>query len=439
VKSVNFKPIGQLQPLPVPLAKWRDVSVDMITGLPATERGFNAILLFVDRLTKMCHIVPCTTELTAKEFCTLFMANIVKLHGTPKFMVSDRGSVFTSRFTQCALATLGCWQQFSTAYHPMSDGQTERFNRVAEDVLRSYVSSDQGDWDVHLPMVEFAMNNAPSESTGQTPFMLNYGVNPRHPDICKLVTAECNNIAVSATPSAKQKQGMTAMEHTLRGVPRVPCALAFSQEMQRAIAHTQLRLQAARQRMIQQTDGKRTLEVPFDVGDKVMLSTKNLKLKYGCNKLMPRFVGPFTIVKRSSPVAFKLDLPDTVRIHNVFHTSLLKPYKHRDGADIHPKALIVEDQEEYEVEKLMSRRDKTVKSTKRKHAGKKEKKKVEYLVRWKDYGPEHDQWIPEEELKRHCTRLITEYENNKSRRSARLKAQAQLIHAHITSLGGTIE
>jgi hypothetical protein len=435
VKSVNFKPIGRLQPLPVPEFKWGDVSVDMITDLPVTERGFDSILVFVDRLTKMCHIVPCNKTMDAVQFCQLFSSNIIRLHGVPTRLVSDRGSIFTSRFTQGVLTDLECWQQFSTAYHPQSDGQTERFNRVAEDVLRSYVSTDQGDWDIHLPMVEFAMNNSPSESTGQTPFILNYGINPRHPAISKLVTAEYNHISVTTQPSFKQRMGVKAMLHTVRGAKEVPAAIAFSQEMQKAITHTQLQLQAARQRMVQQTDDKRTLEVPFKVGDMVMLSTKNLKLKYGCNKLMPRFVGPFTVVKQSSPVAFKLELPSTMRVYNVFHTSLLKPYKHRPGDPVpHPKPLLVEDEEEYEVFKLLNRREKVVGSKKKKHAGKKEKVVVQYLVRWEGYGAEHDQWIPEVELQRHCKRLIKEYHANEGRRSARRRTQVNLILSYIELL-----
>jgi hypothetical protein len=206
----------------------------------------------------------------------------------------------------------------------------------------------------------------------------------------------------------------------------------FTQAMQQAIAHTQLQLQAARQRMTQQTDNKRTLEVPFAVGDKVMLSTKNLKLKFGCNKLKPRFVGPFTVVKQASPVAFKLELPHTMRIHSVFHTSLLKPFKSRPGEeDPKPMPLLIEEDEEYEVERLLARREKTYSSKKHKHAGKKKTIKVEYLVRWKDYGPEHDQWLKEEELTRHCQRLLREYNSQTTKRSARLKIQANFLLASI--------
>ena len=140
-----------------------------------------------------------------------------------------------------------------------------------------------------------------------------------------------------------------------------------------------------------------------------MLSTKHIKFRTNCPpKLLPRFVGPFTITKVINPVAFKLDLPSTMRIHNVFHASLLKPFKGRDDQDVHPLPLVVEGDEEYEVESLLARREKEVASKKTKH-GKKRRIKVEYLVKWNGYGPEHNQWVSEEELTRHCKDLLKDF------------------------------
>jgi hypothetical protein len=289
---------------------------------------------------------------------------------------------------------------------------------VAEDVLRSYVSLEQDDWDKLLPMVEFAMNNAPSESTGQTPFMLNYGINPRHPDISKLISAHAAGITVAITKQQTQACAVRAMLHTFRCIPDVPAANEFNEAMQKAITHTKLRLQSARQRMIQQTDDKRTLDVPFKQGEQVMLSTKNLKLKHGCNKLMPRFVGPFTVSAQISPVAFRLELPKTMRIHNVFHTSLLKPWKQREGEETpHPPAILIDEADEYEVDTLIGRRQKTISSRKKKHAadGKKRTIRIQYLVRWLGYGPEHDEWIHEAELIRHCSHLVKSYDRKHPR------------------------
>jgi hypothetical protein len=136
-----------------------------------------------------------------------------------------------------------------------------------------------------------------------------------------------------------------AMQHCFRDIKSaVPAAFQFTEAMKRAVAHTQLMLQAARSRMIAMTNPKRNPNIPFKVGDKVMLSTKNIRIIHaGCNKLLPRWAGPFTITQQINPVAFRLDLPHTMEIHDVFHTSLLKPYKHdplRKMEKVHPSLLM---------------------------------------------------------------------------------------------------
>ena len=189
-------------------------------------------------------------------------------------------------------------------------------------------------------------------------------------------------------------------------------ASEFAEQMKIAIKHTQMMLEVARQRMIQFADKTRTTNKSFAVGDYVMLNAKNIKLLTGgCNKLLPRFVGPFQIIEQINEVAFKLQLPKTMRVHNVFHASLLKTYKRREGVDPEddePKALIIDGHEEYEVEALVGKRDKVISTKKLKH-GVQRRTRVEYLVRWKGYGPHHNQWISEDELKRHCSKMLREY------------------------------
>jgi len=143
VKPNTKAKLGGLRPLDVPDRKWSDVTVDMITALPVTSDGYDAILVFVDRLTKMTHFVPCKKTLDSPGFCQLFMQHVVRLHGWPRRLVSDRGSIFTSHFTATVAHIQGWLKSHSSAYHPESDGQTERMNRVLEDVLRSYVSTRQ--------------------------------------------------------------------------------------------------------------------------------------------------------------------------------------------------------------------------------------------------------------------------------------------------------
>jgi hypothetical protein len=420
-KHSNQKPFGQLRPLPVPKGKWSNVSVDMITGLPKTARGYNAIIVFVDRLTKMVHICPTTENLTSKEFAEMFIQNVIRLHGCPESVVSDRGSIFTSKFEKAFLKGIQCTPAFSSAYHPQSDGQTERANQVLEQVLRSYASLDHAEWDTFLPMAEFAMNNAPNDATKQTPFILNYGVNPRHPDITKLTKAHLAGLELHATKAKTTRtKANTAMQQCFRDMRSdIPAAFQFTQAMNKAVQHTQLLLQAARSRMINMTNPKRQPTIPFSVGDKVMLSTKNIRIVHpGCNKLLPRWAGPFTITNQINPVAFRLDLPDTMNIHDVFHSSLLKPYKHdpmrTDGE--HPP-LIIDGQEEFEVEALIGRRSKTISTKKAKHApgGKKRTTRWEYLVVWKGYGHEHNEYVPEQELLRHCKAMVKAFDKQHPR------------------------
>jgi hypothetical protein len=420
-KHSNQKPFGALKPLPVPIGKWTNVTVDMITGLPMTARGYNAIIVFVDRLTKMVHIVPTTETLTSRGFAEMFLTNVIRLHGCPDSVVSDRGSIFHSKFEQEFLKGIRCEPHYSSAYHPQSDGQTERANQVLEQVLRSYVSLDHSDWDTFLPMAEFAMNNAPNEATGQTPFILNYGINPKHPDVTKLTKIHLNGIALNTTKATTTyNKAKLAMQHTFRDIKSaVPAAFQFTEAMKRAIAHTQLMLQAARSRMINMTNPKRNPNIPFKVGDKVMLSTKNIRIVHaGCNKLLPRWAGPFTITQQINPVAFRLDLPKTMDIHDVFHTSLLKPYKHdplrKDGES---PPLIIDGHEEYEVEALLGRRHKVTRTKKAKHApnGKIRTIKWEYLVAWKGYGPEHNEYVSEQELSRFCSKMMKAYDKQHPR------------------------
>jgi len=402
VKPTNHKPYGKLQPLAVPDGKWTDVSTDMVTDLPVTSRGYDSVLVFVCRLTKMCHIVPTTKTIDTPEFVRIFVDTIIKLHGAPLRLVSDRGSVFTSHFAQCAIPLIGTLQHYSTAYHPQSDGQTERMNRIMEDVLRCYASVDQDTWDVQLPMVEFAINNAPSEATKQTPFVLNYGVHPRHPGLAQLLRPPQELSMAILSPCEYELNAVAT-----RDIPEVPAAIQFTQQMQAAIDHTKLLLHASRQRMMAIANPHR-IEAPFLVGDWVLLSTKYIKLKYkGCPKLMPRYVGPFEITKAIGSAAFRLNLPDQMRVHPVFHASLLKPYIHRVGTVMHPRAVMVDDEEEFEVERVMDVKERT--STKRTKHGQQVRTNRSYLVRWTGYGPEHDQWVPEAELTRNCGELIREF------------------------------
>ena len=168
---------GELASLHVPTTPWKGLTCDLITDLPVSC-GMDSILVFVDRMTKMSHFIPCSKTLNAPEFAKLFVSHIVRLHGLPNTIISDRGSIFTSHFWSTLSSILGIDACKSTSFHPQTDGQTERMNQTLEAYLRIFCNYDQDDWFDLLPLAEFAYNNATQESMKMSPFYANYGLHP---------------------------------------------------------------------------------------------------------------------------------------------------------------------------------------------------------------------------------------------------------------------
>ncbi len=355
-KPSNRLPGGLLQPLPAPERPWADMSVDLITALPPCgPQRFDAVCVFVDRLTKMVHYTACHETLTALQFADLFVQNVFRLHGCPLRIVSDRGSIFTAAFWREVAAALGPTQLlFSTAYHPQTDGQTERANRVLEEMLRHYVSPMTGDWVRCLPLLEFACNSAHNDATGMSPFRLYTGLQPLCPQ--------------STLPERAFK---------------VPAAREFVESQAAEFQRAKQCLRDAQSRMKQGAD-KRRRDVAFRVGDRVLLNTRNLVLRTtDPRKLWPRFIGPLRVTQRIGAVAYRLDLPDTMHIHNVFHVSLLHPY--RDNGEYHPPPpRLIEGELEYEVASIRAHKVRRVGA----------RHEVQFLVQWEGYGKEHDTWEP---------------------------------------------
>ena len=383
-KPSSDKPGGLLQPLPIPHGPWEDVSMDFITQLPDTHRGHDAILVFCDRLTKMVHFAPTTTDVGAEGTARLFTEHVFRLHGQPKYLVSDRDTRFTSKFWTELMARLGTKQRLSSAFHPQTDGQTERVNRTLEQMLRMFVGPRQDDWDELLPALEFACNNAVHDSTGHTPFYMNQGWHP-------------------ATPLDREV-----------GRVQVPSVEDFTEKQRKAIADAKVLLLKAQQRQKSYADTKRR-ELVFTVGEKVLLSTKNLRLNQpGVRKLTPRYVGPFEVVQRVGEVAYRLSLPATLPIHDVFHVSLLAKYE-ADGPYQPPPIILPDGTLEYEVERILDHRPRQYGRGKR---------RMEYLIKWMGYEPDHNSWEPEENIP---DDLKSEY----------WKAQARLVHER--QAGGVVK
>ena len=362
-KPLTQKPGGLLHPLQMAAAPWSSVSLDLIGPLPKSDTGNDAIVVFVDRLTKMTHFAATTTTCTGLHVADLFVEHVFKLHGVPTELVSDRDPRFTGNFWQEFMAALEVKLKMSSAYHAETDGQTERMNRLLEESLRHYVSPTQTDWDRHLPFVEFAINNSFNESIGTTPFRLNSVWEPRIP-----ADGDFKHASM-----------------------RSPSAAEYAAEMQQRLKRAKDCLRAAADRQKKYADVTRR-PVEYKKGQEVMLNTRHINFKGpNCRKLLPKFIGPFTIDKMCGPVAAKLTLPENYKIHDVFHVSLLKPYKRRaDGGNYQPPPAQIQDGNVYwAVNTILRHRERKV--------GRKTIR--EFLVSWEGYGPEHDTWEPESSLR----------------------------------------
>ncbi|GMF41007.1 unnamed protein product [Phytophthora fragariaefolia] len=171
---------ARLRPLPVAADPWSSVSMDFVFGLPRDAQSRTGILVFVDRFSEMVHLAPVAATITAQQSEATFLDTVYRHHGIPTSIVSDRDPRFTAAFWKELFKLVGTRLAMSTASHPETDGQTERANRVVEDVLRSFATSFRS-WSSFLPMVEFVINNAEHASTGLTPFYINFGRHPRVP------------------------------------------------------------------------------------------------------------------------------------------------------------------------------------------------------------------------------------------------------------------
>ncbi|GJP33995.1 hypothetical protein CLOM_g18479 [Closterium sp. NIES-68] len=358
MKSSKQKKAGLLQPLPVPEQPWQVVSLDFITGLPPTTSSHDAILVVIDKFSKMGHFIPTHTTARTEETAQLFVRHIISQHGIPTTLISDRDPKFTSKFWKELMSLLGTKLAMSSAYHPQTDGQTERLNQIVEQLLRAACKDDISKWDLHLPVLEFAYNNATHAATGQTPFFLCYG---RHPLTPQKPTA-------SAT---------------------VQPAHDFITTMHQLWDRTHKRLLDIQQQQKRQADRHRN-DHTITVGDQVLLDTRNLDISHLPSKLRPRFCGPFLVEAQVTPVTFRLRLPATWKIHNAFHVQLLKPYRDPNTIFVGrqpppPPPVLVQNEPEYEVESVLAHR--------RRRNG-----AVELLIRWKGYDPSEDSWVPESDM-----------------------------------------
>lgn len=369
-KTVNAKPSGPLQPLPIPPTRWHTVTLDLITGLPKTKTGYDAIVVFVDKLTKLTHYAPTKKTVDAPGLAAIFLDTVYKHHGLPEVLISDRDSKFTGKFWQSLFKMCGTKLSMSTAYHPQTDGQTERANRTLVEALRSFVNTKHDDWDKHLPAIEFAYNNSVNPSTGHTPFYLNYGYHP-------------------ATPAAISASRPLAPTSN-------PVADAFIADLRTATHEAQRALLKAQEEQKRYADRHRR-HTDFQVGDQVMLSTANLDLRTPgqSRKLQARYIGPFAVKTKVNPVAYELDLPKQyARLHPVFHVSLLRPFiasefpERAPAIDPSPPPLAADGT--FVVEAILDKRMQRARNN---------RMIPHYLVKWAGYADCDNTWEPLRNLK----------------------------------------
>ena len=302
--SNQLKP-GLLHNLPVPSRPWQSIGMDFVGPFPECQ-GYDYLWVIICRLTNQTHLIPITVRTTASTLAWYYIRDIVRLHGMPESIVSDRDSKFTSKFWRELHRAMGTKLLMSTSFHPQTDGHSERAIRSIGQILRTTVSADQRDWFPRIPLVEFALNSSINSSSGFAPFELNYGYMPR------LIPFPSDDIK-------------------FRGVKEFA---------QRARANLEIAHDAiieARVVTTYQANKHRSEEKPFEVGDLAYLSTVNLNLpKSRARKLAPKYIGPYKVTEAFPDTSnYVLELPDELvarRVYPKFHVSLLRPHEPNDDS-----------------------------------------------------------------------------------------------------------
>jgi len=303
-RTLNKKQAALLQPLPIPEGSWENVSMDFMVSLPPS-RGFDAIMVVVDRFNKMAHFIPTKDDAMTQETGRLFFTHVFKLHMLPKDIVLDRDPKFTSKFWRTLWKSMGSELKISTSFRPQTDGQIERVNLVIQQFLRIYVAADQQDWVDHLELAEFCYNNLEHSAIGSTPF--------------QMVTNKSS--IVPMTWAAHGQPSDDASEE-------VPMVTQLHEERWRLWELAKANLKKAHKRY-KDFANKSRREVKFQEGDEVWLNIKNFRLPEG---LSHKFLGPyacqFKVLKKKLSDTYKLELPKNLKGHPTFHVSLLKLVSH---------------------------------------------------------------------------------------------------------------
>lgn len=352
---------GFLKPLPVPTRLWKEVSVDFIVGLPKSL-GCTNIMVVTDRLGKGVIFEPMKT-ITAEALAEAFVRRVFSQHGLPDAIVSDRGTQFIGELWKRVCGRLKIQRRLSTAWHPETDGSTERMNSTLEEYLRAYANFLQDDWSPMLPIAELAINNRDASSTGVSPFFLTHGYN---------------------FETIRMDEPLLPYED---GNSPVQKADDIVRKLQDAIQWAQTCMAIAQQVQEEAANRKRQAAVSYKVGDKVWLDLRNIRTNRKSKKLDAKNA-KFTVTETIGSHAFRLDVPKG--IHNVFHSNLLRPayedpFPSQKTTDDQPGPTIVgatAEEDEYTASEILDVR------TKKKGRG----TFRQYLVKWQGYATPSWEW-----------------------------------------------
>ena len=371
VKAEHQVPLGLLQPIQIPEWKWDRITMDFVVGLPLTGRKHDSVWVVVDRLTKSAHFLPVRIDYSLDKLAELYIKEIVRLHGVPISIISDRDPRFTSRFWGKLQEAMGTRLNFSTTFHPQTDGQSERVIQILEDMLRSCAIDYEGSWDRHIPLVEFVYNNSFQSSIGMAPYEALYGRKCRTP-LCWTELSERNVIGPDLIREIEEKVKMIREK-----------------------------LKMATDRQKSYTDMKRK-DIRYEVGEKVFLKVSPWKkvMRFGKKgKLSPRFIGPYEVIEKVGPVAYHLALPpDLEKIHNVFHMSMLRRYRSDPSHAVSSETIELRPNLTYEEEpvEILAREVKELRN-----------KKIPLVkVLWRNHKTEEATWESEETMRQQYAQLF---------------------------------